>query len=396
MDELSELLSLIALAAERRALRRIVFSKPKDPADAMRVGGRLCAKGDGVVLALESTHAAGKVSHRNITESEIPAALLPLCEAYDRINLLTSAGDAELCRSKRGKVTLIGVHALAQKLSGATPVGALESLDRRKKHLLSGDEPFLFALGICDKNRRIHDKKQAKFRQINRFLEHLRDIYPCLPQKGTLTVYDLCCGKSYLSFAVYHYLSVTMGRRVSMLGIDLKADVIDYCNEVARASGFDGMRFIADDIRNTPQDVSPDLVISLHACDVATDLVLSHAAHLGARVILSTPCCHRYLKDRIDCAPLAFVTRQGQLSQKLCESLTDGLRSLYLASMGYSVTATELTDPDDTPKNTLLRAVRDPHFDPAGAVAERRRADYHAALRFLLGDAGAEAYLTDL
>ncbi|MBQ7377527.1 MAG: SAM-dependent methyltransferase [Clostridia bacterium] len=396
MDELSELLSLIALATERRVLRRIVFSKPQNPADAMRVGGRLCAKGDGVVLALECTHAAGKVSHRNITESELSSALLPLCGAYDRIHILTPAGDAELCRSKRGKVTLIGVRTLAQKLTGAASGDEVATLDRQKKHLLSGDEPFLRALGISDQNGRIHDKKQAKFRQINRFLEHLRDVYPCLPQEGTLTVYDLCCGKSYLSFAVYHYLSVTMGRRVSMLGIDLKADVIAYCNEVAHASGFDGMRFVADDIRNTPQDLSPDLVISLHACDVATDLVLSHAAHLGARVILSTPCCHRYLKNRIDCAPLAFVTRQGQLSQKLCESLTDGLRLLYLASQGYSVTATELTDPDDTPKNTLLRAVRDPHFDPSGPVAERRRADYRAALCFLLGDAGAETYLTDL
>ncbi len=395
MDGITELLSLISLAVERRALRRVVFSKPQSTADAIRVGGRLCAKGDGVILALESTHAAGRVSHQNFAQSELSAALLPLCEKYDRINLLTSAGDCELCRSKKGKTTLIGVRALAQRLDTAAG-DTVESLNRQKKHLLSGDEPFLKALGISDQSGRIHDKKQAKFRQINRFLEHLRDVYPALPKEGTLTVYDLCCGKSYLSFAVYHYLSVTMGRRVSMLGIDLKADVIAYCNEVAQASGFDGMHFVADDIRNTPTDVVPDLVISLHACDVATDLVLMHAARLGARVILSTPCCHRYLKDRIDCAPLAFVTRQGQLSQKLCESLTDGLRLLYLSSEGYSVTATELTDPDDTPKNTLLRAVRELHFDPSTAAAERRRAEYRTALSFLLGDAGAKNYLTDL
>ena len=397
MDELSSFLSLVALAAEKCLLRRVVFSKPQGGVEAMRVGGRLCKKGDGVILSLEYSYPAGRVSHQNIAPAEIPSALLPLCEKYDRINLLTRSGDADLCRSKKGKMTYNGVRALATRIAGeGVSDVAVESLDKKKNHLLNGDESFLKALGITDKSGRIHDKKQAKFRQINRFLEHLRDVYPFLPQDGELLVYDLCCGKSYLSFAVYHYLSVMMGRKVRMLGVDLKYDVIDYCNEVAGAAGFDGMRFVADDIRNLPRDERPDLVVSLHACDVATDIVLKSAAALGASVILSTPCCHRYVKDRISAGALAFVTRHGQLSQKLCESLTDGLRLLFLAKEGYNATALELTDPDDTPKNTLLRAVRIPHFSPDSKDAQKRTADYRAALSFLFGEDGADNYLSEI
>lgn len=399
MDEFSSFLSLVSLAAEKCLLRRVVFSKPQGGVEAMRVGGRLCQKGNDVILSLEYAYPTGRVSHQNVAPADIPTALLSLCESYDRINLLTQLGDADICRSKKGKLSQNGVRALLSRIEGENTAAneiSVESLDKKKNHLLNGDESFLKALGITDKSGRIHDKKQAKFRQINRFLEHLRDVYPFLPKEGELLVYDLCCGKSYLSFAVYHYLSVMMGRKVRMLGIDLKYDVIDYCNEVARAAGFDGMQFVADDIRNTKKDEKPDLVISLHACDIATDIVLSQAVTLGASVILSTPCCHRYVKDRISAGQLAFVTRHGQLSQKLCESLTDGLRLLFLAKEGYTATALELTDPDDTPKNTLLRAVKNPRFLPDSKDAVRRKEEYRAALSFLFGEDGAESYLSDL
>ena len=200
-------------------------------------------------------------------------------------------------------------------------------------------------------------------------------------------MYDLCCGKSYLSFAVYYYLTARKGREVDMLCMDLKQDVIRFCEGEARALGYTGMRFETGDVRTVSG--SPDLVVSLHACDLATDIVLDAATSLGAKVILSTPCCHRYLNGRVRAEQLSFVTRYPQLSNKLCEALTDGLRLLRLKAAGYDVSATELVDPEDTPKNTLLRAIKRRERD------EQAAKEYERTLRFLLGD-GAENYLAEI
>ncbi len=391
-NERTGMLSLIRAAAEGGVLRKLVLSKPTRDTVAPRQNGKLCLRKNERVLLLESCYEGGRVSQKlyplSTLEDELPAVL----EHYGQINLITSAGDAELRTSKKGKATLIG-GALGARLSGSTREFAhFEApIDRQKKHLLAGDEEFLVALGISDKSGRVHDKRQAKFRQINRFLEYLDDVYTELPAEGQLTVYDLCCGKSYLSFAVYHYLHAIRGRAVSMVGVDLKRDVVEVCTAIAAACGFTGMRFICGDVRQAVPNGSPDLVISLHACDIATDIVLEVAAALSARVILSTPCCHRYISRHLSCPTLDFASRHPQLRGKLCEALTDALRVLRLEANGYVTSACELTDPENTPKNTLLRAVLRRNFDKNGKAAQEKRQEYERVRSFLLGD-GIPAY----
>ena len=388
----TSMLALIRAAAEGGVLRKLVLSKPNTDAAAPRQNGKLCLKKTERVLLLESAFEGGRVSQKlyplSALEKELPAVLA----CYGQINLITSAGDAELRTSKKGKLTLIG-GALGARLSGDTREFARfdAPIDRQKKHLLMGNEAFLIALGISDKSGRVHDKRQAKFRQINRFLEYLDDVYAELPTEGKLTVYDLCCGKSYLSFAVYHYLHAIRLREVSMVGVDLKRDVIEDCTAIATACGFSGMRFICGDVRKAVPNGAPDLVISLHACDIATDIVLEVAATLSARVILSTPCCHRYISQHLACRSLDFAARHPQLRGKLCEALTDALRVLRLEANGYTTSACELTDPENTPKNTLLRAVLRRNFDKNGKAAQEKRQEYERVRSFLLGD-GIPAY----
>ncbi|MBO5271036.1 MAG: methyltransferase, partial [Clostridia bacterium] len=192
-------------------------------------------------------------------------------------------------------------------------------------------------------------------------------------------------GKSYLTFAAYYYLSEIPGLRVSMFGADLKPDVIAYCEETARALDFDGLSLLCTDIRAYTPPKSPHLVISLHACDVATDIVLEKAVDWGADVILSTPCCHHELNHSIQCSPLSFVTEHSMLRQKLCDAATDALRLKLLESEGYRTEALELIDPEETPKNILLRAVRRKGFDKASEEAVALREEYLAAREFLLG-----------
>ncbi len=379
-----ELLALAARAAESGALSRLVLSRPTADAPA-RIVGRLCLFRGESVLALEASFPDGKVHHSRLTLPLDTSALFEIAAPFAQINLLTAEGNAEYKRSASGKEALLMKRDLPARLGAVAVTLPKEALDRKKKHILVGDEPFLRVLEIADASGRIHDKKQAKFRQINRFLEHLAEITPALPREGKLKIFDLCCGKSYLSFAVYHYFANTLGREVDMLCLDLKEDVIAFCADGASRLGFSGMRFLADDVRNTPKE-KPDLVVSLHACDIATDLVLDTAVSLGAEVILSTPCCHRTLGRHLAAEPLRFVSREPQLRQKLSEALTDGLRALRLSAAGYRVTALELTDPENTPKNTLLRAVRDRAPGAAGRAAAAA-AEYEAALTYLFGTA---------
>jgi len=392
---------LVRITAEKELLRRFVLSKPKSADLPKKVSARLTVRRGRKILFFEESYPGGRVRQFALSPEEIPTALPALIENYLQADLSTPLGDVVLLRSKSGTETLRGESNLRRALEssdGAPLLSTLTKLDREPRRILSGDEPFLRALGVSDDRGRVHDKRQPKFRQINRFLELVSDIYGELPgDDAPLLVYDLCCGKSYLSFALYHYLTAVRGRKVEMLCVDLKADVLAFCEGVARDAGFlaseggCGMVFRAEDVRKLPRDRKPDLVVSLHACDVATDVVLDTAAKLGANVILSTPCCHRYLDRKIVSPELAFVTVHPKLRGKLAEALTDGLRCLRLEAAGYNVTAAELVDPDDTPKNTVLRAIRRP--DPAKMRAAKTA--YENAKKFLLGN-GADDYLTDV
>ncbi len=349
---------LTLAAIEKQAIKKLVFSRPKGSAPS-KISARLCTNRGKVILSAEASLPGNTVSQKNYRENEIREFLAEFIPKYDQINLITVFGDAEQKNGKGGTV-ILGADKLYRKLCGAAPSfeAALEELDRKKNYILTGEEKFLIALGVSDKFGRVHDKRHAKFRQINKFLEYLEEIYGELPSEKDLLIYDLCCGKSYLSFAVYYYLTAIKQRNVYIFGIDVKKDVMDFCNSIARESGFVNMKFICDDISNTPKDRIPDMVISLHACDTATDIVLNTAAKLSAKVILSTPCCQKELSGRINSPYLKFVTKYPKLKRSLCDTLTDALRLERLSALGYEVNATELVDPEDTPKNTLIRAIK--------------------------------------
>lgn len=383
---------LCLLAFNKEAIKKLVFSRPTTDLP-QKVSGRICRIKNTPVLSLEYQLSGNTVSQKNLRLEELSSELSLLIESYKQANLITTLGDAEYKVSKSGKSVLLGADALKRKLNEKTSSfeSAIEELDRRKNYILSGEEDFLKALGISDKNGRVHDKKQAKFRQINRFLEHIENIYDKLPGKDPLTVYDLCCGKSYLSFAVYHYLTKIKCRKVNMLGIDLKRDVISWCDSLKNELSFDGMRFVCDDITNTPRDTAPDMVISLHACDIATDIVINSAIELGAKIILSTPCCHKYLNDKINAPELKFVTDYPHLRNKLCEAITDAIRVARLKAHGYSVSALELTDPENTPKNTLILAL----LNKADGDYSDKTSEYEKILSFVLGQ-GSKDYLSEI
>ena len=389
-NNVSLLVRLIEKAAQTETLKKAVFSKPvggevvKAAVTLKRISGE-------IALQIESFHSDNKAKHKNIKIGE-NEAIFELIARFSQINLITTAGDCELKRAKSGKTTLLRGEKLERALFGdengvpkvfarVTPT----SNNKNKNYILKGDEPFLKLLEVSDKNGRVFDKKQAKFRQINRVLELVRDVEGHLPAEGVLRICDLCCGKSYLSFAVYHYFAVIRGRKVRMTGVDLKADVIEYCSGVARELGFDGLEFLCGDVNLYNTEDKVNMVVSLHACDVATDIVIGKAIEWRADVILSTPCCHHEMNRLLNCEALSFVSDYSMLRQKLSDAATDALRLKLMEANGYDCAALELIDPEETPKNIMLRGIRKPNFDKNGEKARRAIEEYRRAYTFLTG-----------
>ncbi len=360
----------------KKILKKAIFSKSESK-DVLKETASFSKKADGgLILAVEKFTRDNKTYRRNlpIDEDNLSAtakvlALMVLSE-YRQVNIITTSGEGEIKRSKSGSIHI------SDKISKDAKEAAVEA--EGKKYILDSrrDIAFLHELGITDNNGRIHDKKQSKFRQINRFLEILRDVTGELPNDRPPVIYDLCCGKSYLTFAVYYYFTEILRRDVEVVGVDLKSDVVAYCTEVATRLSFKNLYFVSGNINEYRPEKSPDMVISLHACDIATDIVLANAVKWGTTVILSTPCCHHEMSKQLSepaAAPMrqefSFILSHPILKQKLCDVMTDSLRAKRLEAEGYNVTALELIDPDETPKNLMLRAIKNGKKSAAASSA---------------------------
>lgn len=338
-------------ATENKALKKAVFSRPKSKSDGKCTLSPFVKNGE-VVFKLEAVMPDGKVRQKNLDTASAFAFVYEAPEKFKQINLVGENASVELIVSDKGKTRFTG------SLVGAKTATLAEGQDRKKSYMITPEEDgeLLYLLGITDKNGRIKDKKQAKYRQINKFIEQIEAVSDALP-KNELCICDICCGKSYLTFAVYRYFT-RKGVKVKMYGVDLKKDVIELCRQTADKLGYTGMRFECGDAFSFVPPQKPDLVISLHACDVATDFAIAGAVENGARVILSTPCCQHELNSQLHCSELSFITEHSVLKQKLATAATDALRALVLEIYGYKVTVCELIDPEETPKNVIIRAVK--------------------------------------
>ena len=234
------------------------------------------------------------------------------------------------------------------------------SHNRKKTYILPEGTPvpFLVDLGVMTPEGKIVHSKYDKYRQINRFLEFIQDILSELPKDRPLTMIDFGCGKSYLTFAMYYYLNILMGYSVHMIGLDLKSDVIRHCNELRDKYGYDQLEFIHGDIADFEGTDAVDMVVTLHACDTATDYALYKAVKWNAKVILSVPCCQHELNRQIKNNMLEPVLQYGILKERMAALMTDGLRGQLLEIMGYRTQLLEFIDMEHTPKNILIRGVK--------------------------------------
>lgn len=292
--------------------------------------------------------------------------------------------------NKKGRITV-----LRKELGTEQPLLKAQgnkNLNRQKNYIIKEGEavPFLVELGVMTAEGKVIAAKYDKFKQINRFLEFIADVLPELASsEKTIKIADFGSGKSYLTFAVYHFLHNIRGLSVEITGLDLKADVIAHCDALARKLAFDGLHFRVGDIAQY-EGGALDMVITLHACDTATDFALSYAVQKGARVILSVPCCQHELNAQIGKTTdslFAPILKYGIIKERFSALVTDALRAEYLESAGYSVQLLEFIDMEHTPKNILIRAVKNRGAKPVSAdcAALESALGVNPAIKRLLG-----------
>lgn len=295
-----------------------------------------------------------KVTHENLDARRAEAlALKLLTEEFKQADVFTADEDMHILCSKPERP-----HITTGPATKDMP--ALElSHNRKKNHVIPEGEPtaFLVRLGVMDEKGNVFQRSYGKFRQINRYLEIVEDVYEYLPKDRTVRIIDFGCGKAYLTFALYHYLHDMKNRDVDIIGLDLKKDVISFCSGVAKDLGYDGLRFMVGDIADFKSE-GADIVVTLHACDTATDYALINAVSWNSRVILSVPCCQHELFKQIKNEIHQPMLKYGILRDRLTEYLTDGLRGLKLESKGYDVAMIEFTSLEHTARNIMIKAVK--------------------------------------
>lgn len=346
-------------------LIRVILSNPSSKDGVIKICARPVLKNKSLLFQIEE-YTKTQVFHKNLTAGDAGSYLTGKLSSdassqtaeFKNALVETKSFTANVLVSKKGTITI------KKKMNASTKQPKISlSHNRKKKYILEEGipVPFLIDLGVMTQNGSIVNAHYDKFRQINRFLEYIEDILPSLPTGRELRILDFGCGKSYLTFAIYYYLKVLKGYPVRITGLDLKEDVIRHCNELAVKYGYDKLEFLCGDIAYYDGCSQVDMVVTLHACDTATDYALAKAVGWGAKVILSVPCCQHELNKQMKNDLLSPVLHYGILKERMAALMTDGLRAQILEANGYRTQILEFIDMAHTPKNLLIRAVYNGH-----------------------------------
>ena len=343
-------------------LMKIIISKPMAK-DCQYKKIVVEKKGDGYQAA---KYTEKQVFHDNFGVEDLQGYLMEaIHDTFLQVNAWDEKREYSLLISKKGAVTL------RAKASKEAPDTVTEH-NRKKNYILDEGQviPPLVDMGIFTAEGKVVRSMYDKYRQINRFVELIDDEIDALPKDQTIRIIDFGCGKSYLTFILYYYLVELKKRDVEITGLDLKADVIAHCNKATEKYGYDKLHFQVGDIGGYETEEQIDMVISLHACDTATDYALYHAIRWKAKLIFSVPCCQHELNKQMKSDNLSILTRYGIVKERTAALMTDAIRGNLLTESGYRTQLLEFVDLSHTPKNLLIRAVRS--MIPASAKKQAR------------------------
>ena len=353
-DHAEELIRLLRESATQRTLQKATFSAPRAAgAENLRVDVRP-AEIRGEWMLQFTTSTATQQFHRNLNSSEASSELARLAtEDYRNVNVTTADALWEARTSRKEKCSL--------RRTGGTskPVAEVVSHNRKRNYLIPEGVPcpFLIHTGVMTKDGTVRASHARKFGQINRFLEFINDIVEQLPSDRPVQIVDFGCGKSYLTFATHYLLTNILQRESRIIGLDRRKDVVATCANIVRELQLEHLEFSVGDIAGFESSGPVDLVISLHACDTATDHALAQAIRWQSRVILAVPCCQHELNQYLQAGSLAPLTSFGLTKERFASLATDTMRAALLTAAGYQTQVLEFIDMEHTPKNVLLRSV---------------------------------------
>lgn len=343
-----------------RYLTQMILSNPVEKGRIQKVKLRPVMMKDTLVYQAEE-FVGVQAFHKNLTEEEAKIYVTERLEQdFRQAEVMSPLGSATVLVSKKGTITVKAKRKMLGGAEAAAPV-TVQQHNRKKQYVLPEGTPvpFLVDLGVMTAEGAVVRSRYDKFRQINRFLEFVEDILPNLDKGRENTIIDFGCGKSYLTFAMYYYLHELKGYSIRIIGLDLKQDVINRCNRLAEQYGYEKLRFYHGDIATYEGVDQVDMVVTLHACDTATDYALAKAVRWNAGVILSVPCCQHELNRQMENELMKPVFRYGLIKERMAALYTDALRAELLENQGYRTQILEFIDMEHTPKNILIRAVRD-------------------------------------
>lgn len=357
MEELRLLLHRVL----NEELVQIILSNTRDAERASKVKIRPVLLKGGLFFQ-ETLYRGTQVFHENFTAEEIEARMIAyLQELFKQGEFKSASLEATVLISKKGKITVKSRKKAAAGVNGTEGLDkSALSHDRGKQYILKDGQPvdFLVGLGVQTPDGKVTKARYDKFRQINRYLEFIEDVLSELPTERTIRIIDFGCGKSYLTFAMYYYIHELQGRDIEVTGLDLKTEVIENCNQLAQRLNYDKLHFERGDISTYEGADAVDMVVSLHACDTATDFALEKAVKWGAKVIMAVPCCQHELNRQIKCDVLQPILKYGLIKERMSALITDALRANLLEEQGYDTQILEFIDMEHTPKNLLIRAVK--------------------------------------
>lgn len=341
-------------------LNQIVLSNSRRKEEVSKVKVRpLLFRGN---LIFQAEELKGRQAfHKNMDRHELYQYLCDGVEHTFRQMEVTSAlGTMQVLVSKSGKKTIKVGKSQHQGGKQQPKMTALEH-NRKKRYILEEGHPvpFLEDLGVMTRDGKVIRSKYDKFRQINRFLEFVEDILPKLSKDREIRIIDFGCGKSYLTFAMYYYLKELKGYEIQIVGLDLKEEVIEHCNSLAGKYGFEKLKFLWGDIASYEGAEQVDMVVTLHACNTATDYALAKAVGWNASVILSVPCCQHELNRQMENQLMKPAFQYGLIKERMAALYTDAIRAQVLENHGYRTQILEFIDMEHTPKNILIRAVKE-------------------------------------
>ncbi len=336
---------------------RLTLSKPKTKGELQNIYVRLILLKNEKHLSCTFRYKTKDETRNYLFEEGVTFLRQQIPDSFLHANLFTSIQNIALEISKKGNIRFLTQPATLNKSTSLAH-------DKAKKRFIAPERPYLQALGITNRQGQILKEAQAKYKQIDKYIEIMDNLLTNKPLVTPIHIADMGSGKGYLTFALYDYLTHELGWNINMVGVELRPNLVDFCNNLAQKMAFEHLSFIAQDIKDYSSE-KIEVLIALHACDTATDIAIAKGIQSNAQFIVCAPCCHKQVRKQMNKHNnFQSILKHGILEERQAELITDGIRALIMEYYGYSTKVFEFISSEHTGKNLMIVGTKNNYPNP--------------------------------